>query len=59
MTRYLRTFVNYNQDNWVSLLPCAEFAINAAVNESTKLSPFVANKGYEPRMSFTPQDTDP
>ena len=52
MERYLRTFVNYYQDNWDELLPSAEFAVNAAVSETTKCSPFLATRGYSPRMSF-------
>ena len=52
MERYLRTYVSQNQDDWDLLLPSAEFAINAAQSESTKLSPFMATRGYEPRMSF-------
>ena len=30
----------------------AEFAVNNAMNESTKMSPFFANYGFYPRMSF-------
>jgi len=52
MERYLRTFVNEYQDNWVSLLPAAEFAVNAAESEATGMSPFQATRGYSPRMSF-------
>ena len=28
---YLRAFVNHEQDNWVSLLPMAEFTYNNSV----------------------------
>jgi len=52
MERYLRTFTNEYQDNWVGLLPAAEFTINSSKSESTGLSPFQATKGYTPRMSF-------
>ncbi|KAF4415710.1 Transposon Ty3-I Gag-Pol polyprotein [Colletotrichum fructicola] len=45
---YLRAYVNYNQDNWVVLLPIAQFAYNSAVGESTKESPFYLNYGFEP-----------
>ena len=52
MERYLRTYVNYQQDDWVEWLPQAEFAANAAISATTKVTPFFANYGYEPRMTF-------
>jgi hypothetical protein len=52
MERYLRSFCNYQQDDWVDWLPMAEFAANANKSATTGVSPFFANKGYEPRMSF-------
>lgn len=52
MERYLRSYVAYQQDDWVDWLSMAEFAANANKSASTGLSPFFANKGYEPRMSF-------
>lgn len=45
------------QDNWVKLLPIAEFADNNAVSAGTGMTPFFANKGFHPRMSFVPDDT--
>ena len=59
LEQYLRCFVNYNQDNWVKLLPLAEFAYNNSVNASTGKSPFMANYGFHPRadlLNVTPQD---
>ena len=52
MKRYLRLYVDFNQENWASLLASAEFAANAAVSESTQLSSFMATRGYQPRISF-------
>ena len=52
MEQYLRAYVNFTQDNWVSLLPMAEFAYNNAYNASIRMSPFMANLGYDPRMSW-------
>jgi transposase InsO family protein len=54
LKQYLRAYVNYNQDNWVDLLPMAEFEANSAPNESTKIEPFVATKGYLPRAGVEP-----
>ena len=45
---YLRCYVNYRQDNWVSLLPLAEYAYNSSATDTTKVSPFFANYGYNP-----------
>ena len=44
---YLRRYINYNQDDWASYLPSAEFAYNNCTHSSTKISPFMANFGYD------------
>lgn len=54
----LRAYVNHFQDDWVSHIPDLEFAHNNAVNASIEMSPFFVNKGFHPRMSFSPDDTD-
>src|SRR5258708_3042413 len=41
----------YLQDNWVNLLPMAEFAYNNTMNATTGVSPFFANKGYHPEFT--------
>ena len=56
MERHLRTYVNHFQNNWVDLLPMAEFAANANPSATTKIPPFQATRGYVPRMSFDPVD---
>jgi hypothetical protein len=38
-------------DDWVDLLPMAEFAYNNSVTSVTGLSPFYANYGYYPIVS--------
>jgi hypothetical protein len=55
LEQYLRTFCNFQQDNWSSLLPLAEFAYNNAPNETTGISPFFANKGYHPNLTVHPE----
>ena len=51
MEAYLRAFVNYEQDNWVRLLPMAEFAYNNAKHASTGYTLFELNCTYHPRVS--------
>jgi inorganic pyrophosphatase len=42
---YLWSFINYEIDNWVGLLPIAEFAYNNSVTQATGISPFFTNYG--------------
>ena len=48
LEQYLRAYVNYRQDNWVQLLPLAQFAFNNS-KCVTGISPFYANYGFHPR----------
>ena len=52
MERYLKSYVNYFQDDWVSLLPIAEFAGNANSLISIKIPLFLSSRGYIPQLSF-------
>ena len=54
LEQYLRCFVNYQQDDWVDLLPLAEFTYNNTVHAATKHTPFFANYGYHPRFNIEP-----
>ena len=54
--RHLRTYVNHFQNNWVHLLPMAEFAANANLSSTIKIPPFQATREYVPRISFDPVD---
>jgi hypothetical protein len=51
LEQYVRMYCNYQQDNWHGLLPLAEFAYNNAPSATTGISPFFANKGYNPNIS--------
>ena len=55
LEQYLHVYCNYQQDNWNSLLPLAEFAYNNAPNATTGISPFYANKGYHPEVAVHPE----
>jgi len=46
---YLRAFVGQEQDDWVRLLPMAEFAYNNSVTTGNGISPFYANYWFHPR----------
>ena len=48
LEQYLRNYVGYLQDDWVTLLPTAQFAYNSAITEPTGYSPFYANYGFNP-----------
>ena len=52
--QYLHHFVNEWQNNWSSLLPTAEFALNNQVNASTGKSPFELVYGYSPWVGLEP-----
>jgi len=55
LEQYLWVYCNYQQDNWVNLLPIAEFAYNNAPHATTGVSPFYANKGYHPNITIHPE----
>ena len=59
MEQYLRAFVNYLQDDWLEWLPLAEFVGNNTESETTKITPFFANKSFHPCMGFEPNTTRP
>ena len=48
--QYLRAYVNYEQNDWVSHLPMAQYAYNNAENEKTKMTPFFANYSFNPTI---------
>jgi hypothetical protein len=53
--QYLRAFVNFQQDDWVVLLPAAQLAYNTTPTETTKVTPFFANFGFEPDLRQGPE----
>jgi hypothetical protein len=54
LEQYLRSFANYQQDDWSEWTPMCEFALNQWESATTKMTPFFANKGYHPRFRFEP-----
>ena len=52
LEQYLRCSLSYQQDNWVDLLPLAEFAYNNSLHASTGVTPFFANYGLHSRFNI-------
>lgn len=51
----MQIFCNYQQDNWYTLLPLAEFAYNNTPSATTGISLFFTNKGYHPNPTIHPE----
>ena len=58
LEQYLRCFVSYQQDDWVPLLPLAEFSFNNTVNASSQMTPFFVNSGVNPRFEYLVPTTE-
>ena len=54
MEQYLRSYINYLQHDWAEHMPLAKFAANNQASETTGVSPFFANYGYDPRWTDDP-----
>ena len=52
---YLRYYVNYAQDNQVSLLLIAQLALNNHYTDTTRISLFYANFGKDPNLFIEPR----
>jgi hypothetical protein len=44
--RLLRQWVNYQQDNWVDMLPAVQLSLNTKESTTTGVSPFFLSHGY-------------
>jgi hypothetical protein len=51
--------MNFHQDDWVQLLPLAEYAMNSVISETTGVSLFFANCGYNPQLGIEPSKPTP
>jgi len=52
LEQYLQMFIDHRQEQWPEWLGTAEFAYNNKVHAGTKVLPFKANSGQDPRMGF-------
>ena len=53
LEQYLRSFINFDQDDWVKWVPLAEFAYNNSRHSSSHDTPFRLLYGIDPRMDFS------
>lgn len=58
LEQYLRCYVNFQQNDWVQLLPIAQFAFNNH-KSITGISPFYANYGKHPNIERDPRGLKP
>jgi len=54
LEQYLWIFVGERQDDWLPLLPLAEFSYNNHIHSSTQQTPFLLDTGQHLRMGFEP-----
>ena len=52
LEEYLRSYINFEQDNWDELLVTAEIAYNNSVHISTNYTPYYLNSGQHPNFSM-------
>jgi len=52
LEQYLRMFIDHRQEQWPDWLGMAEFTYNNKAYSSTKVLPFKANYGQDPRIGF-------
>jgi hypothetical protein len=52
MKRYLRVYVNHQQNDWANWLSMIEYVSNASMSTTTHVFSFLANYEFEPQMSF-------
>ena len=53
LEQYLRCSLSYQQDDWIDLLPLAEFTYNNTIHGSTGVTPFFGNNGFHPCFSIS------
>lgn len=53
LEQFLRCYINYQQSNWSTLLPLAEFAYNNTYQATIKTTPFFANLGFNPKFTVS------
>ena len=59
LEHYLRSYIGYRQDDWVKMLPMAEFTYNNSTNATTGQTPFYAMYGFHPEFTWDVEDDVP
>ncbi len=52
LEQFLRCYINYQQNDWVSLLPHAEYSYNNTIHMAIQCTPFFATYGLNPTSDF-------
>ena len=52
LEQYLRVFIDHKQEQWLDWLRTVKFTYNNKIHAVTKISPFKANYGQDPRIGF-------
>jgi RNase H-like domain found in reverse transcriptase/Reverse transcriptase (RNA-dependent DNA polymerase)/Integrase zinc binding domain len=58
LEQYIRIYRNAEQDNWVHLLPLAQYVHNSWTNASTGYAPFELLIGHVPQINVTHEETN-
>lgn len=56
--QYLQHYINYEQNDWVTYLPMAQFAFNNAQHLTTGEMPFYVNYGYHASITGEKQEKE-
>ena len=51
LEQFLRCYINKRKNNWMDILPYAEFAYNNTLQQSTNQTPFFSNYGFNPKFN--------
>ena len=54
LEQFLRFYCDYPQENWVELLPLAQYVMNSRFHSATQSTPFQMMFGFTPK--WNPQD---
>jgi len=53
LEQYLQVYINYQQDDWVNLLPLEEFTYNNTSHSASMVTPFFTNNGFNPKLEVS------
>ena len=59
LEHYLCSYIDYQQDDWVTKLAMAEFTYNNSVHSTTEQTSFYTMYGYHPEFTWDIKDDAP